>query len=84
MRRFLVAALIFALLALPARAVDAALYGADGLREGLDARTDVLLEDIDPTMTRDFSGVMRTVLRDALQSLPDAVRGAARREFPPR
>ena len=78
MRRFLVAALLLALLALPARAADAEPYGADGLREGLDARTDVLLEDIDPTMTRDFSGVMRTVLRDALQSLPDAARGAAR------
>ena len=78
MRRFLVAALLLALLALPARAVDAALYGADGLREGLDARTDVLLEDADPTRSDNFSTTMRTVLRDALQGLPDAVRGAAR------
>ena len=78
MRRFLVAALLLALLALPARAADAALYGAGGLREGLDARTDVLLEDADPTRSDNFSTTMRTVLRDALQGLPDAVRGAAR------
>lgn len=79
MRRIWIAALLVLLLALPARAAgQAELYGADGLRDGLDARTDTLLEDVDPTRAGDFSGAMRAVVRDALHSLPDAVKSAAR------
>ena len=45
-RRIWIAALLVLLLALPARAAgQAELYGADGLRDGLDARTDTLLEE---------------------------------------
>ena len=79
MRRIWIAALLVLLLALPARAAgQAELYGADGLRDGLDARTDTLLEDVDPTRVGDFSGAMRAVVRDVLRSLPDAVKSAAR------
>lgn len=79
MRRIWIVALLVLLLALPARAAgQAELYGADGLRDGLDARTDTLLEDVDPTRAGDFSGAMRGILRDALHSLPDAVKSAAR------
>ena len=79
MRRIWIVALLVLLLALPARAAgQAELYGADGLRDSLDARTDTLLEDVDPTRAGDFSGAMRAVVRDALHSLPDAVKSAAR------